>query len=159
MCWIISSRSKRMALIRYPNFQTEFDDFPSGLRVFQDSLSRLFSEPASRPWSPSVDIFETENELVLKADVPDVEPKNISIQLENGTLTLKGERQYEENKSNRGFHRIERSYGSFSRAFSLPDTVDGEKVNADYKNGVLTVTLAKKEVAKPRSINIQVSNN
>lgn len=148
-----------MAVIKYPDFGNDFDEFPTGLRIFQDSLSRLFSEPASRPWSPSVDIFETENELVLKADVPEVDPKNISIQLENGTLTLKGERRYDENKTSKGFHRIERSYGSFSRAFSLPDSVDGEKVNADYKNGVLTVTLPKKEVAKPRAINIQVSNN
>ena len=148
-----------MAVIKYPTFNTEFDEFPTGLRVFQDSLSRLFSEPASRPWSPSVDIFENENDLVVKADVPDVDPNKIAIQLENGTLTLKGERSYEEQKNNKGFHRIERSYGAFSRAFSVPDTVDGEKVNADYKNGVLTITLPKKEVAKPRTINVQVSKN
>lgn len=148
-----------MAVLKYPAFNTELDEFPTGLRLFQDSLSRLFSEPASRPWSPSVDIFETENELVLKADVPDVDPNNIAIQLENGTLTLKGERRYEESKNGKGFHRIERSYGAFSRAFSLPDTVEGERVKADYKNGVLTITLPKKEVAKPRTINVQVSNN
>ena len=148
-----------MAITRFPTFNTELDEYPTGLRIFHDSLSRLFSEPASRPWSPSVDIFETENELVLKADVPDVDPSQIGIQMENGTLTLKGERRYEENKTNKGFHRIERSYGTFSRAFSLPETVDGEKVKADYKNGVLTVTLPKKEVAKPRTINVQISNN
>jgi HSP20 family protein len=148
-----------MAVMKYNPFGTEFEDFPAGLRVFQDSLSRLFSEPASRPWSPPVDIFETENELVLKADVPDVDPKNVGIQLENGTLTLKGERKFEEEKKDRGFHRIERSYGKFVRAFSLPDTVDGEKVKADYKNGVLTITLPKKEVAKPRTINVEVSNS
>ncbi len=148
-----------MPMIKYAPFNTE-EDFPAGLRLFQDSLSRLFSEPASRPWSPAVDIYETENELVLKADVPDVDPKNIAIQLENGTLTLKGERQFEQQKNGqRGFHRIERSYGSFVRAFSLPETVDGEKVKADYKNGVLTVTLPKKEVAKPKTVNIEVSNN
>jgi HSP20 family protein len=148
-----------MAVMKYNPFGTEFEDFPAGLRVFQDSLSRLFSEPASRPWSPPVDIFETENELVLKADVPDVDPKNVGIQLENGTLTLKGERKFEEEKKDRGFHRIERAYGKFVRAFSLPDTVDGEKVKADYKNGVLTITLPKKEVAKPRTINVEVSNS
>ncbi len=93
-----------------------------------------------------MDIFETENELVLKADIPDVDPKNVGIQLENGTLTLKGERKFEnEQKNGKGFHRIERSYGSFVRAFSLPDTVDGDKVKADYKNGVLTITLRKKK--------------
>jgi HSP20 family protein len=147
-----------MAITRYNPFGTEFEEFPAGLRVFQDSLSRLFSEPASRPWSPAVDIYETENELVLKADLPDVDPKNVGIQLENGTLTLKGERKFEEQKNGKGFHRIERSYGSFVRAFSLPDTVDAEHVKADYKNGVLTVTLPKKEVAKPKTINVQVSN-
>src|SRR5947209_725156 len=140
-------------------FANEFEDYPTGLRLFQDSLSRLFSEPGSRPWSPAVDIYETENELVLKADVPEIDPKNVSIQLENGTLTLKGERKFENQSNGRGFHRIERSYGSFVRAFSLPDTVDGERVKADYKNGVLTVTLPKKEVAKPKPINVEISNN
>lgn len=148
-----------MPIMKYNPFGAEFDDFPAGLRVFQDSLSRLLGEPASRPWSPSVDIYETENELVLKADIPDVEPKNVGIQLENGTLTLKGERKFEQQANGKGFHRIERSYGSFVRAFSLPDTVEGEKVKADYKNGVLTITLPKKEVAKPRTINVEISNN
>jgi HSP20 family protein len=150
-----------MPITKYSPFATaEFEDFPAGLRVFQDSLSRLFSEPASRPWSPAVDIFETENELVLKADMPDVDPKNVAIQMENHTLTLKGERKFEaENGNGKGYHRIERSYGKFVRAFSLPDTVEGDKVKADYKNGVLTVTLPKKEVAKPRTINVEISNN
>lgn len=139
-------------------FNPETEDFPAGLRLFQDSLSRLFSEPASRPWSPPVDIYETENELVLKADLPEIDPKNVGIQLENGTLTLKGERKFEEQNNKRGFHRIERSYGSFVRAFSLPESVDSDKVKADYKNGVLTVTLPKKEVAKPKTINVEVNN-
>ena len=146
-----------MPVIKYNPFQTEFDDFPAGLRVFQDSLSRLFSEPASRPWSPAVDIFENENELVLKADLPEVDPKNVGIQLENGTLTLKGERKFEEQRNGKAYHRVERGYGSFVRAFSLPETVDPEKVKADYKNGVLTVTLPKKEVAKPKTVNIEVA--
>ena len=148
-----------MPMIKYGPFQSESDDFPAGLRLFQDSLSRLFSEPGARPWSPAVDIFETENELVLKADIPDVDAKNVGIQLENGTLTLKGERKFEQQQKNghKGFHRIERSYGSFVRAFSLSDSVDGEKVKADYKQGVLTVTLPKKEVAKPKTINVEVA--
>lgn len=149
-----------MPMMKYTPFNTEFEDYPTGLRLFQDSLSRLFSEPASRPWSPAVDIYETENELVLKADIPDVDAKNVGIQLENGTLTLKGERRFEEQKNGqKGFHRIERSYGSFVRAFSLPDTVDGEKIKADYKNGVLTITVPKKEVAKPKTINVEVSDS
>lgn len=148
-----------MAMMRYNSASTENEDFPTGLRVFQDSLSRLFSEPASRPWSPAVDIYETENDLVLKADVPEIDPKNVTIQMENGTLTVRGERRFEEQKNGKGFHRIERGYGSFVRAFSLPDTVDAEKVKADYKNGVLTITLPKKEVAKPRTINVEIGNN
>jgi HSP20 family protein len=97
--------------------------------------------------------------LVLKADLPDIDPKNVGIQVENSTLTLKGERKFEQEKNGKGFHRIERSYGSFVRAFSLPETVDSEHVKADYKNGVLTVTIQKKEVAKPRTINVEVSSN
>jgi HSP20 family protein len=151
---------KTMPMIKYAPFNHETEDFPAGMRLFQDSLSRLFAEPASRPWSPAVDIFEDENSIVLKADLPDVNPDQVGIQLENGTLTLRGERKFEQQQSGgRGFHRIERSYGSFVRAFSLPDTVDGEKVRADYKNGVLTVTLAKKEVAKPKTIKVEINNN
>lgn len=145
-----------MALIKYTPFESGLDDYP-GLRLFQDSLSRLFAEPNARPWSPAVDVYETENELVLKADLPDVDPKNVEVQFENGTLTLKGNRKFEEEKNGKGYHRIERSYGSFVRAFSLPETVDPEKVKADFKNGVLTVTLQKKEVAKPRPIPVHAS--
>ena len=149
-----------MPAIKYTPFHSDVEDFPAGLRLLQNPLSRLFSEPASRPWTPAVDIYETENELVLKADIPEVDPKNVGIQLENGTLTLKGERKFEqEQKNGKGFHRIERSYGTFVRAFSLPETVDAEKVKADYKNGVLTVTVPKKEVAKPRTINVEINNN
>lgn len=148
-----------MPVIKYTPFGTDLEDFPAGLRLFQDSISRLFSEPgSSRPWSPAVDIFENENELVLKADLPEVDPKNVGIQIENGTLTLKGERRFEEHKNGKAYHRMERAYGSFVRAFSLPETVEPEKVKADYKNGVLTVTLPKKEIAKPRTVNIEVSN-
>lgn len=147
-----------MPVVKYNSFTPELEDFPSGLRVFQDSLSRLFSEPGNaRPWTPAVDILENENELVLKADLPEVDPKNVGIQIENGTLTLKGERKFQEQRNGRGYHRIERAYGSFVRAFSLPDTVEAEKVKADYKNGVLTVTLPKKEIAKPRTVNVEVT--
>jgi HSP20 family protein len=144
-----------MAVIKYNGF-TE-DEFPAGLRLFQDSLSRLFSESGSRPWTPAVDVFENENELVLKADLPEVDPKNVAIQIENGTLTLKGERRFEENKTGKAYHRIERGYGSFVRAFTLADTIDSEHVKADYRNGVLTITLPKKEIAKPRTVNVQVT--
>ena len=135
-------------------------DVPTGVRLFQDAVNRMFSEPAARPWAPAVDVLETENELVLKADLPDVELKDIDIQIERGTLSIKGERKFErvEGKGT-GYHRIERSYGEFQRFFSLPDTVDSDQVKADYKSGVLTVTLPKKEVAKPRTIKVGVSAN
>jgi HSP20 family protein len=148
-----------MPIVKYTPF-ADTDDFPTGLRLFQDTVNRLLSDQsAARPWAPSVDILETENELVLKADVPGVELKDIDIQVENGTLTLKGERKFEKEEKNKGFHRLERAYGSFLRYFTVPETVDTEHVRADYQNGVLTVTLPKKEIAKPKSIKVQVSNN
>jgi HSP20 family protein len=148
-----------MPVVKYSPF-AELEDFPTGLRLFQDSINRLFSDQgSSRPWAPPVDIFETDNELVLKADLPDVKMPDVDIQIENGTLTLKGERRFEKDEKNKGFHRIERSYGSFVRYFTLPETVDTENVRAEYHNGVVTVTLPKKEVAKPKSVKVQVNNN
>ena len=148
-----------MPVVKYNPF-ADVEDFPTGLRLFQDSINRLFSDQsAARPWAPPVDIFETDNDLVLKADVPDVKMEDIDIQIENGTLTLKGERRFEKNENNKGFHRIERSYGSFVRYFTLPDTVNTENVRAEYHHGVLTVTLPKKEIAKPKSVKVQVNNN
>src|SRR5215472_2806395 len=148
-----------MPLIKYTPF-ADLDDFPTGLRLFQDSVNRLFSDTASsRPWAPSVDIFETDNELVLKADVPGIDQKDIDIRIENGTLSIKGERKFEKEEKNKGFHRMERSYGSFVRYFSLQDTATTENVKADYQGGVLTLTLPKKEIAKPKAIKVQVSNN
>lgn len=150
-----------MPILKYTPFanSSSLEDFPAGMRLFQDSVARLFSEPNTRPWTPAVDVFENENDLVLKADLPEVDPKDVSIEVENSTLTLKGSRKFEEAQNGRGYHRIERSYGSFVRAFSLPETVDPEKVKADYKQGVLTITLAKKEVAKPRTIPVEITNN
>ena len=145
-----------MSLIKYSPF-TDFENFPAGLRLFQDSVNRLLAEPNGRPWVPAVDILETENELIFKADVPDMEMKDIDVRMENGTLTIRGERKFESKKTDGGWHRLERSYGTFERVFTLPDTVDVEGVKADYKNGVLTVTLPKKEIAKPRQIKVEVT--
>jgi HSP20 family protein len=148
-----------MPIVKYNPF-ADTEEFPTGLRVFQDTINRLMSDQAtSRPWAPAVDILETENELVLKADVPGVDQKDIDIQLENGTLSLRGERKSERTENNKGFHRLERSYGSFARYFTVPDTVDAEHVRADFHNGVLSVTLPKKEIAKPKTIKVQVNNN
>jgi HSP20 family protein len=146
-----------MSLIRYTPFP-ELDAFPANLRVFQDTVNRLFAEPNGRPWVPPVDIKETENELIFKADVPDVDMKDIDVRMENGTLTIRGERKFEASKDDGGWHRVERSYGTFERMFSVPDTVNAEAVKADYKNGTLTITLPKTEVAKPRQIKVEVSH-
>ena len=148
-----------MPIIKY----TPFGELADPFRFFDSAVNRLLNEPqATRPWMPSVDILETENELILKADVPEVDLKDIDIQIENGTLSLRGERKFEKTANDNGkggYHRIERSYGSFERFFTLPDTVEADKVKADYKNGVLTVTLPKKEIAKPRQIKVAISNN
>lgn len=142
-----------MAITKYDPFDNSLASF----RMFEDTLNRFFSEPtSSRPWSPAVDIRETENELVLKADLPEMKLEDLDIQLENGTLTLKGERKFEKSDEDRGYHRIERRYGSFVRAFALPEYADAEKVAADYKDGVLTVTVPKKELAKPRAIKVNI---
>jgi HSP20 family protein len=145
-----------MSLVRYTPF-ADFETFPVGLRAFHDTVNRLFAEPNGRPWEPPVDIKETENELIVKADVPDVEMKDIDVHMENGALTIRGERKFDAKKEEGGWHRVERSYGTFERVFTLPDTVEAEGVKADYKNGTLTVTLPKKELAKPRQIKVQVS--
>jgi HSP20 family protein len=134
---------------------TDVDEMPA-MRHLQDTLSRFLNEPSMRPWTPAVDILETENELLLKMDVPEVELKDVDIRLENDTLTIKGERKFEQ-PSGKGYHRIERSYGAFARSFTLPNTVDTDKVKADYRQGVLTLVLPKKDVAKPRSIKVEIS--
>ena len=129
----------------------------ANIRLFEDAFSRMLSEPqTNRPWTPAVDVYETENELVLKADLPDVDQNNIDVRVENQTLTIAGERKFEKEQNHKAYHRIERSYGSFVRSFAVPNTFDVEHINAQFKNGVLTVTLPKKEAAKPRQIKIEV---
>ena len=128
-----------------------------GLRFFDEAVTRLMSEPrASRPWSPAVDILETEDAVTLKADLPDVKTEDIDIRVENGTLTLRGTRRFEKDENVKGYHRIERSYGEFVRSFAVPQTVETDKVGAEYKNGVLTITLPKKETAKPRQVKVEI---
>ena len=127
----------------------------AGLRAFENAFSTLLEPQSNRPWTPLVDIFETENDLVLKADLPDVDLKDIDVRVENQTLTIEGERKFEQSQNTKGYHRMERSYGRFVRSFAVPSTFDTEKINAQYKNGVLTVALTKKEAAKPRTIKIE----
>jgi HSP20 family protein len=129
----------------------------ANIRLFEDAFSRFLNEPqGNRPWTPAVDIYETENELVLKADLPDVDQSNIDVRVENQTLTIAGERKFEKKEETKGYHRIERSYGTFVRSFAVPNTFDVEHIAAAFKNGVLSVTLPKKEAAKPRQIKVEV---
>lgn len=146
-----------MAVVRWDPFRD--------LSILQDRMNRLFNdagrgawtgeEPAATTtWSPAIDIFETEGEIVVKAEVPGMDRKDISLHIENNVLTLKGDRRFEKEAKEENYHRIERSYGGFSRAFSIPVIVDEEKIRADYKDGVLTIALPKKEQAKPKQIRI-----
>jgi HSP20 family protein len=136
-----------------------------GLSNLHDQVSRLFNEAAYRgseasaltSWAPTVDIYETPNELVVKADLPDVNEKDIDIRIENNLLTIRGERKFETSVPEDSYLRIERTYGSFSRSFSLPNTVSTDAIRANYNNGVLTVVLPKREETKPRQVKINVN--
>ena len=128
-------------------------------RLFEGSLPRRSDQSALTTWAPAVDIYETENELVLKADLPDVNEKDLDIRIESNILTIKGERKLEEKVKEDNYLRVERTYGSFSRSFSLPSTVDNGSIKADYKNGVLTVELPKRAESKPRQVKINVTNH
>jgi HSP20 family protein len=135
-----------------------FNDFPTAMWSFNDTVNRLIAgDNQVRPWSPAVDIFETDNELIFRADTPDINPAHIEVQVENRTLTLKGDRSLAKDDKVKGYHRVERSYGAFARSFTLPDEIDTEDVRADYAHGVLTVTLSKKAVAKARAIKVHVN--
>ena len=146
-----------MAVIKWDPFRD--------LNMLQDRMNRLFEdagrgirrneEPASTTiWSPAVDIYETDGEIVVQAELPGMDRKDIALHLENNVLTIRGDRQFKKETKEDNYHRIERSYGGFSRSFSIPTTVDEEKIRADYKDGVLKVALPKKEQAKPKQIQI-----
>jgi HSP20 family protein len=142
---------------------TRFEPF-RGATALQDQVNRLFSDVFERKgeessltaWAPSVDIYETEHELVVKADLPEVDPKDLDIRVENNILTIRGERQFEKNVNEENYLRVERAYGSFARSFSLANTVNSEAIKADYQNGVLTLSIPKREEAKPKQIKVNV---
>jgi HSP20 family protein len=143
-------------------------DQSRGLTSFQDQLNRLFEDSFTRDrsghadlatWAPPVDIYETENELVVKADLPDLQDKDIDVRVENNTLTIRGERKFEKDVNEDNYLRVERAYGSFMRSFSLPNTVSSDSIRAEYRNGVLTLHMAKREESKPKQIKITVSGN
>jgi HSP20 family protein len=146
---------------------TRWDPFRD-LASFREQTNRLFEDAFLRgragdsaltTWSPAVDIYETENELVLKADLPDLNEKDLDIRIENNMLTLRGERKWEQSVSEDNYLRVERAYGTFSRSFSLPNTVNAEAIQAEYRNGVLTVRMPKREESKPRQIKVSLKNN
>jgi HSP20 family protein len=126
-------------------------------RVIGDLVGRTVEESNLTPWAPTVDIYETEHELVVKADLPDVNPQDLDIHVENNILTIRGERKFDNKVKEENYLRIERSYGSFSRSFSLANSVNSEAIKADYQNGVLTLSIPKREEAKPKQIKVNVA--
>jgi HSP20 family protein len=152
-----------MAIVRWEPFRD--------LLSLQERMNRLFDEsyrgrPASGgedewalggSWAPAVDIYEQDGNIVLKAEVPGLEPKDVDIRVENNTLTLRGERKLDHEVKRENYHRVERAYGSFTRSFTLPNVVDTDSIKADYKDGVLRVVLPKREEAKPKQISINVA--
>jgi HSP20 family protein len=148
-----------MAIVRFDPFRD--------LASMQDRINRIFGEAYLRnndeevsnrgDWRPVVDIFENDkHEIVLRAELPGLKREEIDIRVENNTLTLKGERKRDGEVKQESYHRVERSYGGFSRSFSLPATINTEKVGATFTDGVLTITLPLREEAKPRQIQVQV---
>ncbi len=149
-----------MALVRWDPFRE--------LEEVSDRLNRMFARPATRAtngketmivadWTPSVDISETDGEYQIKAEIPDVKKEDVKVTLEDGVLTIQGERKHEKEEKGKKYHRIERSYGSFVRTFSLPDVIDEDKVKAEFKEGVLNLSLPKSEKAKPKAIDVKVA--
>jgi HSP20 family protein len=125
-------------------------------RLFESEYSGHSPESSVTTWAPAVDIQETENELVLKADLPGLDEKDIDIRTENNTLTVRGERKFEKQVNEDNYLRVERSYGSFSRSFTLPNTINTGAIRAEYKNGVLTVQMPKRAESKPKQVKVNV---
>ncbi len=130
-------------------------------RLFGETLSRFFQDGdlASCSWSPVVDLYETDQNLVLKAELPGVNAKDLEVRVEDNTLNLKGERKFENEVKKSNYHRIERAYGTFTRSFALPGSIDPDEVTAEYKDGLLTLTIAKREEAKPKTVRINVQSS
>lgn len=145
---------------------TRFEPFRE-IATLQDRMNRLFNEQASfgnqesltaGSFVPAVDVYEDEHAIQLKMEVPGIDEKDIDIQLENNVLTVRGERKLEKETKEENYHRVERRYGSFSRTFTLPNTVNSEDVKADYDKGVLNIKLPKRAEAKPKQIKVNVGN-
>lgn len=151
-----------MAIVRWEPFRN--------LVSVQDRMNRIFDEAfrgipsggeeewaLGGAWAPAVDIYEHKGNLVLQAELPGVDPKHVDVQVENNVLTLRGERKFDSEVKREQYHRVERAYGTFSRSFTLPSVVDTGKIKAEFKDGVLRVTLPQREEAKPKQIQIAVT--
>lgn len=150
-----------MAIIRWDPYRD--------LITVREKMNHLFEEAVisrgeekdlvSSSWTPTVDIFETENELVLSAEVPGINEKDIEIKIEDNTLTLRGERKFEKETKEENYHRIERAYGSFFRSFSLPLYINQDNIKAEHLNGILKIIMPKKPELKPRKVKILTAEN
>lgn len=148
----MSAITRRDPFLNLTNWQDQVN------RIFESAFPGRTDSSTMTTWAPAVDIYETENELVLKADLPDMNEKDLDIRVENNMLTVRGERKFEQKVKEDNYLRIERTYGSFSRSFSLPNTISTENIKAEYKNGVLSVEMAKRAESKPKQVKINVTN-
>jgi len=149
-----------MAIVRWEPFRELLSTQDRFNQLFNQTFSQALGEGqelASRTWAPAVDVYEDGQNLVIKAELPGLDPKDVEVRIENHTLFLTGERKFEKETKEGNYHRVERSYGSFSRSFTLPSTVSTESAQAEYKDGILTLKLAKREEAKPKTIKIEVA--
>jgi HSP20 family protein len=144
-----------MNLVRW-NPINEFSSLQSQMnRFFQEALGNSpFESSRTTNWTPVADICETDESLFVKVELPGVDPKMVDVRLENNILTIRGQREFDQGNEKTSYHRIERTYGMFSRAFALPVSVDPDNIRAEFKNGLLTVTLPKSERARPKRIEI-----
>jgi len=150
-----------MALIRWDPFKDPITMREIMNSLFEEAFTSRGEEKDlnAGTWTPSVDIYETENDIVLTSEVPGIDEKDIEIKIENNTLTLKGERKFEKEAKEENYHRIERSYGSFYRSFTLPNYINQDKINAEYENGALKITMPKKTELKPKKVKILKPKN
>lgn len=148
-----------MPIVRWEPFRDLVTTQDRLNRLFNETMGRYFGDEGVRTgaWLPAVDIFETEQNIVLKAELPGIDPKEVEATVHEGTLYLKGERKYEKEVNEESYHHVERAYGSFARSFELPASVDADKVQAEFKDGVLTLTMPKKEEAKAKKIKISAA--
>ena len=145
-----------MAIIRWGSFQDMVTLREKMNRMFEDVFAGKGEEKEFSPssWAPAVDIYETGSEIVLTAEIPGIDENDVEIKIEDNTLTLRGERKFSKETKEENYHRLERSYGAFYRAFTLPNSIDAENIRAEHENGILRVTMPKKQELKPRTVKI-----